>query len=46
MDILFMTSYYANYASLQNRVRGITRSVSARRWEDDGFDVRSKAHHS
>ena len=40
MDILFMTSYYANYASLQNRVRGITRSVSDWRWEGVVLDAR------
>ncbi len=28
------------------RVRGITRSVSARRWEVDGFDARPKTRHS
>ena len=27
------------------RVRGITRSVSARRWEGDGFDARPKPRH-
>ncbi len=27
------------------RVRGITHSVSARRWEGDGFDARPKPRH-
>ena len=28
------------------RVRGIKRSVSAQRWEGDGYDARSKLRHS
>ena len=27
------------------RVRGITRSVSARRWEGEGFDAQPKPRH-
>ncbi len=27
------------------RIRGITRSVSARRWEGDGFDAWLKSRH-
>ena len=30
----------------QTRVRGITRSVSSRRLEGDGFDARPKPRHS
>ncbi len=30
----------------KTHVRGVTRSVSARRWEDDGFDARPNPRHS
>ena len=33
-------------ALIDTCVRGITHSVSARRWEGDGFDTLPKSHHS
>ena len=44
--IFFVLFIYFAYNILDYRVRGITRSVSARLWKGDWFDVRPKPRNS
>ncbi len=43
---ILLETMHKVYICFYIRVYGITRSVSSRRWEGDGFDARPKPRHS